>query len=59
VPLRVADPTLPVAPPGDDWRTVRLPAPQPSLPDATTAKPKPARRPGRIDVARVGVPGQG
>ena len=59
VPLRVADPTLPIAPPGDDWRTVRLPAPQPSLPDATTAKPKPARRPGRIDVARVGVPGQG
>ena len=59
VPLRVADPTLPTAPPGDDWRNVRLPAPQPSLPDADTAKPKPARRPGRIDVARVGVPGQG
>jgi hypothetical protein len=58
VPLRVADPTLPTAPPGDDWRNVRLPAPQPSLPDADTAKPKPARRPGRIDVARVGVPGQ-
>jgi hypothetical protein len=48
-----------MAPPGDDWRTVRLPAPQPSLPDANTAKPKPARRPGRIDVARVGVPAQG
>ena len=59
VPLRAADPTLPMAPPGDDWRNVRLPAPQPSLPDASTAKPKPARRPGRIDVARVGVPGQG
>ena len=48
-----------MAPPGADWRNVRLPAPQPSLPDATTSKPKPARRPGRIDVARVGVPGQG
>jgi hypothetical protein len=59
VPLRATDPMLPTAPPGDDWRNVRLPAPQPSLPDANTAKPKPARRPGRIDVARVGVPSQG
>ena len=59
VPLRAADPTLPMAPPGADWRKVRLPAPQPSMPAADTAKPKPARRPGRIDVARVGVPGQG
>jgi Right handed beta helix region len=59
VPLRIADPTLPAAPPGHDWRHVRLPAPQPSLPDANTATPKPARRPGRIDVARVGVPAQG
>jgi hypothetical protein len=59
VPLRATDPTLPMAPPGDDWRNVRLPAPQPSMPDATTAKPKPARQPGRIDVARVKVPGQG
>ena len=59
VPLRVADPALPIAPPGADWRNVRLPAPQPSMPDATTSKPQPARRPGRIDVARVGVPGQG
>ena len=59
VPLRVADPALPIAPPGADWRNVRLPAPQPSMPDATTSKPQPARPPGRIDVARVGVPGQG
>jgi hypothetical protein len=59
VPLRVADPLLPTAPPGSDWRTVRLPEPQPSLPDADAGKPKPARRPGRIDVARVGVPAQG
>jgi hypothetical protein len=59
VPLRLHDPVLPMAPPGDDWRNVRLPAPQPSLPDAQTSKPKPARSPGRIDVARVGVPGQG
>jgi hypothetical protein len=59
VPLRVNDPTLPLPPPGADWRNVRLPAPQPSLPEADTSKPKPARRPGRIDVARVGVPGEG
>jgi hypothetical protein len=59
VPLRVDDPLLPAAPPSSDWRTVRLPEPQPSLPEADAGKPKPARRPGRIDVARVGVPGQG
>jgi hypothetical protein len=59
VPLRARDPALPLAPPGADWRTVALPAPQPSLPDAESAKPKPARRPGRIDVARVGVPNEG
>jgi hypothetical protein len=59
VPLRVNDPTLPLPPPGADWRNVRLPASQPSLPEADTSKPKPARRPGRIDVARVGVPGEG
>jgi hypothetical protein len=58
VPLRANDPPLPTAPPGDDWRDVRLPAAQPSLPEADAGKPKPARRPGRIDVARVGVPGQ-
>ena len=56
LPLRGADPALPLAPPGVDWRTVRLPGPQPSLPEADAGKPKPARRPGRIDVARVGVP---
>ena len=38
---------------------VRLPAPQPSLPAADAGKPKAARRPGRIDVARVGVPDGG
>ena len=59
VPLRTADPELPVAPPGPDWRTVRLPAPQPSLPAADAGKPKAARSPGRIDVARVGVPDGG
>jgi hypothetical protein len=56
VPVRANDPELPTAPPGVDWRHVSLPAPQPSLPDADAGKPKPARRPGRIDVARVGVP---
>jgi hypothetical protein len=56
VPLHTGDPELPGAPPGVDWRTVRLPGPQPSLPEADAGKPKPARRPGRIDVARVGVP---
>jgi hypothetical protein len=56
VPLHGPDPELPQAPPGVDWRTVRLPAPQPSLPEEDAGKPKPARRPGRIDVARVGVP---
>jgi parallel beta helix pectate lyase-like protein len=59
VPLLATDTPLPTAPPGGDWRNVRLPGAQPSLPDAEMAKPKPARRPGRIDVARVGVPGQG
>ncbi len=59
VPIRAPDPALPVAPPGVDWRTVALPAPQPSLPQARTAKPKPARSPHRIDVAKVGVPGEG
>jgi hypothetical protein len=56
VPVRAHDPELPIAPPGADWRSVSLPAPQPSLPAADAGKPKAARRPGRIDVARVGVP---
>ena len=59
VPVRAADPELPMAPPGADWRSVSLPAPQPSLPGADAGKPKAARRPGRIDVARVGVPDGG
>jgi Right handed beta helix region len=59
VPVSTDDPQLPTAPPGVDWRSVRLPAPQPSLPEADAGKPKPARRPGRIDVARVGVPDAG
>jgi hypothetical protein len=56
VPVRSDDPELPTAPPGVDWRSVTLPAPQPSLPEADAGKPKPARSPGRIDFARVGVP---
>jgi hypothetical protein len=59
VPVRAADPMLPTAPPGIDWRSVTLPAPQPSLPEADAGKPKAARPPGRIDVARVGVPDGG
>jgi hypothetical protein len=59
VPVLTDDPELPVAPPGVDWRSVSLPGPQPSLPEADAGKPKPARRPGRIDVARVGVPDGG
>jgi hypothetical protein len=59
VPLRARDPALPAPPRGVDWRAIALPAPQPSLPDARSAKPKPARPPSRIDVAKVGVPGEG
>jgi Right handed beta helix region len=59
VPLHTDNPQLPHAPPGVDWRTVTLPGPQPSLPEADSGKPKPARKPGRIDVARVGVPDGG
>jgi len=58
VPLETGPPTLPTPPPQVDWRTVTLPAPQSSMPDAADAKPKPARRPGRLDVAKIGVPGQ-
>ena len=59
VPLRTAEPDLPMPPPGADLRSVRLPAPQPALPAADAGKPKAARPPGRIDVARVGVPDGG
>jgi hypothetical protein len=58
VPVATGPPPLPAPPPPVDWRTVSLPAPQPSMPGAATAKPKPARRPGRLDVAKVGVPGE-
>jgi parallel beta helix pectate lyase-like protein len=58
VPLETGPPPLPTPPPQVDWRTVTLPAPQPSMPNAADAKPKPARRPGRLDVAKIGVPGQ-
>jgi hypothetical protein len=58
VPLRAQDPTLPSAPAGVDWRTVAMPPHQPSMPAARSAKPQPARRPHRIDVAKVGVPGE-
>jgi hypothetical protein len=59
VPLQAPDPPLPSPPRLVDWRTIALPAPQPSLPDARSAKPQPARSPRRIDVAKVGVPGEG
>jgi hypothetical protein len=58
VPLKSADPALPAPPPAGDWRTVALPPPQPSMPQARTAKPQPAKRPHRIDIAKVGVPGR-
>jgi Right handed beta helix region len=58
VPVATGAPPLPAPPPRVDWRMVTLPAPQPSMPGAATAKPKPARRPGRLDVAKVGVPGE-
>jgi parallel beta helix pectate lyase-like protein len=57
VPLDAGRLPLPSPPPPVDWRTVALPGPQPSLPGAASAKPKPARKPSRLDVARVGVPG--
>jgi hypothetical protein len=57
VPLHVGAPRLPSPPPRVDWRSIALPGPQPSLPGAATAKPKPARKPSRLDVAKVGVPG--
>jgi hypothetical protein len=55
--LHVGAPPLPSPPPRVDWRTIALPARQPSLPGAASAKPKPARKPSRLDVAKVGVPG--
>jgi hypothetical protein len=58
VPLDTGPPPLPSPPPPVDWRTVALPAPQPQMPDAANAKPKPARRPGRLDIAKLGVPGE-
>lgn len=58
VPVETGPPPLPAPPPPRDWRRVALPAPQPSMPGAANAKPKPARRPGRLDVAKVGVPGE-
>jgi parallel beta helix pectate lyase-like protein len=57
VPVRAGAPPLPSPPPRVDWRSIALPAPQPSLPAAATAKPRPARKPSRLDVAKVGVPG--
>jgi hypothetical protein len=58
VPLGTGAPPLPTPPPEVDWRSVMLPGPQPQMPQAATAKPKPARRPGRLDVAKIGVPSQ-
>jgi hypothetical protein len=57
VPLGTGPPPLPTPPPQGDWRSVMLPGPEPQMPQAATAKPKPARRPGRLDVAKIGVPG--
>jgi len=58
VPVATGPRPLPAPPPRVDWRSVALPAPQPSMPGAANAKPKPARRPARLDVAKVGVPGE-
>jgi Right handed beta helix region len=57
VPLDAGAPPLPAPPPRVDARSVALPDPQPSLPGAASAKPEPARKPSRLDVAKVGVPG--
>jgi len=57
VPLQTGPPPLPKAPRAVDWRSVPPPGPQTAMPNAATAKPKPARRPGRLDVAKIGVPG--
>jgi hypothetical protein len=59
VPVHVNESPLPKPPPGVDWRTVALPGAQRSMPQARAAKPQPARSPRRIDVAKVGVPGEG
>jgi len=59
VPLPVEALALPPAAPAAPPRAVALPAPQAQLPEARTAAPKPARPPGRLDVARIGVPGSG
>ena len=45
--------------PASTGATCACPRRSPRCPTADTGKPKPARRPGRIDVARVGVPGEG
>lgn len=57
VPIAVGVVPLPPAPPRVDWRDVALPGPQPQMPGGTDAKPQPARKPSRIDVAKIGVPG--
>jgi hypothetical protein len=57
VPVHAGDPPLPASAPPVDWRSVALPGPQAPLPLAATAKPNPARKPSRLDVAKVGVPG--
>jgi hypothetical protein len=58
VPVATGPPPLPAVPRRVDWRSVALPAPQPPMPGAANAKPKPARRPARLDVAKVAVPGE-
>jgi hypothetical protein len=59
VPVHVDESPLPTPPPEVDWRTIALPGAQQSMPQARTAKPQPARSPRRIDIAKVGVPGEG
>jgi hypothetical protein len=47
----------PTAPPNVDYRTVPAPPPQPSMPDAATAPPSPARNlPPSIDLGSITVP---
>jgi len=54
--LPLEQPVLPVAPPTVDYRTIALPGPQPDMPDATTAAPRPAGPPTVPDVDAIQVP---
>lgn len=53
----VGAPPLPASPPGVDYRTVAPPGPQPQMPEAATAKARPAlAAPPEIDVESIGLP---